>query len=675
MEQKQENRILGEESIPKLLLKFSIPCVMGLLISALYNIVDQIFIGNSELGYLGNAATGVSFPIICIANAFAWCIGDGAASFLSICGGRNDTDSAHKCVGGGITATLIISIVLSVICELFSEPLMRLFGASDQTVGMAVEYFRIVAAFFPFYLLLNVMNSMIRADGSPTFAMVAMLVGAITNIILDPVFIFLLKWGIAGAAWATVIGQVASFAMCAVYFFRPKSFRLTKRSFLPERGILRTTISLGAATFFTQISIVIMSLVCNMVLFRYGELSIYGPDIPISVFSIQTKVYTIVCYIVTGIVLGGQPIFGYNYGARKMDRVRETYRRVLISSLVGGITATLVFELCPQVVINLFGAGNELYQEFAVRTFRIYLSLCSITCLVKLTAVFFQSIGKSIRAVVASMIRDIVCFTPLAIGLPYLMEQREAGSGIQGILYAAPIADVVALVVVIVLTVSFFRNLDKEAAEEQETEVVDAMVIKPSRKGAIITIAREHGSAGKQIGKLVAEQMQIPFYYKEMTALAAQESGLDREFLADLNQNSPAILHQLYLSTTVIRQAVVAQEKIIRKIADHGSCVIVGRAADHVLRDRDDVVRVFLHAPKEYRVANIMEMYGDSREDAAVNIAHSDEARSAYYRNISGKNWGDPHNYDLCLDTSIGRKACVEIICSYVKAHSGDAAV
>ena len=667
MEEKQENRILGEESIPKLLLKFSIPCVMGLLISALYNIVDQIFIGNSELGYLGNAATGVSFPIICIANAFAWCIGDGAASFLSICGGRNDTDSAHKCVGGGITATLVISIVLSIVCEIFSEPLMRMFGASDQTVGMAVEYFRIVAAFFPFYLLLNVMNSMIRADGSPTFAMVAMLVGAITNIILDPVFIFLLKWGIAGAAWATVIGQVASFLMCAVYFFRPKSFKLTKKSFLPERGILRTTISLGAATFFTQISIVVMSLVCNMILFRYGELSVYGPDIPISVFSIQTKVYTIVCYIVTGIVLGGQPIFGYNYGARKMDRVRETYRLVLISSLVVGIGATLIFQLCPQVVINLFGAGNELYQEFAVRTFRIYLSLCSITCLVKLTAVFFQSIGKSIRAVVASMIRDIICFTPLAIGLPYIMERNEAGAGIQGILYAAPIADAVALVVVVVLTMSFFRSLKEE--EKQEI-AVDTAAIKSSRKGVIITIAREHGSAGKQIGKLVAERMQIPFYYKEVTALAAQESGLDREFIADINRNSPNILHQLYLSTNVVHQAVVAQEKIIRKIADHGSCVIVGRAADHVLRDYDDVVRVFLHAPKEFRVANIMEMYGDSHDDAAVNIAHSDEARAAYYRNISGKNWGDPHNYDLCLDASIGRKACVELICSYVKAHS-----
>ncbi|MBQ4522013.1 MAG: MATE family efflux transporter [Lachnospiraceae bacterium] len=459
MKMKQENAISGQDNISKLLLKFSVPCVTGLLISALYNIVDQIFIGNSELGYLGNAATGVSFPVICIANAFAWCVGDGAASYLSICAGRKDSDSAHKCVGTGITATVIISVILAVLCEFFAVPFMSLFGASAQTLGMAVEYFRIVAAFFPFYLLLNVMNSMIRADGSPAYAMFAMLIGAVINIILDPVFIFLLKWGIAGAAWATVIGQVASFLACAFYFFKPKTFQLTKRSFIPDKAILLKTVSLGVATFVTQISIVVLSLVCNMTLSHYGELSKYGPDIPISVYSIQTKVYTVVYSIATGIVLGGQPIFGYNYGAKRMDRVRKTYKLVLYATLVVGIVATLIFELCPQVIIGIFGSGDALYQEFAIKAFRIYLSLTTITCLVKMTAVFFQSIGKSVYAVVASLIRDIICFTPLAIFLPHLLEKNHPGTGIDGILYAAPIADLVAMGVILCLTIPFFRKL------------------------------------------------------------------------------------------------------------------------------------------------------------------------------------------------------------------------
>ena len=655
-----ENIYLGEEKISKLLLKFSIPCVMGLLISALYNIVDQIFIGNSELGYLGNAATGVSFPVICIANAFAWCVGDGAASYLSICSGRKDTESAHKCVGSGIVVTLLISIVLMTICEIFATPLMSLFGASEQTLEMAVDYFKIVAGFFPFYLLLNVMNSMIRADGAPRYAMIAMLTGAIINIALDPLFIFAFKWGIKGAAWATAIGQVASFVVCAIHFLKPKSFKLTIRSFIVDKSILRNTVSLGASTFVTQISIVVLTLVSNMTLAHYGSLSIYGQDIPISVFSIQTKVYTVVCNIVVGIVLGGQPIFGYNYGAKRFDRVKQTYKMVLLSTLVVGGVATLIFQLCPQIIINLFGGGDALYNEFAFKTFKIYLALMTITCLVKMTAIFFQSIGKSFRAVMASLIRDIVCFTPVVLILSSVLENNTAGSGINGILYAAPIADFISIFVIVILTLSFFRNVNK--LDETSEEVVEA-TIKTSKPGMIITISREHGSKGKQIGKMVAEQLGIPFYYKEMIAIAAQESGLDQEFISNINNNAPNVLYDLYLSTDAVKQSIIAQEKIIRRIADNGACVIVGRASDYILRDYNNVMNVFIYAPKDFRIKNIMEMYNDDLDAATENVKKSDHARSSYYRNISGKKWNDPSNYTMCIDSSIGMEVCADQIC------------
>ena len=471
MDRQQEIHALGHQKISKLLLKFSVPCIAGLLISAFYNIVDQIFIGNSELGYLGNAATGISFPVICIANAFAWCIGDGAASFLSICAGRKDSESAHKCVGTGITVATLISIVLAGICLVWARPIMVLFGASQQTVDMAVEYFRIVAAFFPFYLLLNVMNSMIRADGSPTYAMLAMLAGAVINIALDPLFIFVMKWGIAGAAWATVMGQVISFLVCAIYFFRPKTFHLTKGSFFPNGQVLRQVVALGGSTFVTQLSIVVLSLVSNITLAEFGALSKYGPDIPISVFSIQTKVYTVVCNIVVGVVLGGQPIFGYNYGAGNMDRVRQAYKLVLRATLIVGIVAVLIFQLRPLWIINIFGAGDQLYQEFAIKTFRIYLSLTMVTCMVKMTAVFFQSIGKSAQAMIASLARDILCFTPLALILPRVLENQAPGTGINGILYAAPISDLVALAAVLALTVPFFRKLKGKNGENSGQNV------------------------------------------------------------------------------------------------------------------------------------------------------------------------------------------------------------
>lgn len=462
MNNQQQSQMLGTAKISRLLLKFSIPCVMGLLISAFYNIIDQIFIGNSELGYLGNAATGVSFPVICIVNAFAWCIGDGAAAFLSICAGRADADRAHKCVGTGITVSAIVSVILTVICLAWARPLMLAFGASAQTVDMAVEYFQIVVSFFPFYLLMNVMNSMIRADGSPDYAMVAMLTGAIVNIVLDPLFIFVLKWGIAGAAWATAIGQLLSFVVCLLYFFKPKTFHLSRQSFLPDRQVLGQIVALGGSTFITQLSIVILSLVSNITLAKYGALSKYGQDIPISVFSIQTKVYTVVCNIVVGIVLGGQPIFGYNYGAGKMDRVRQAYRLVLRATLIVGTAAVAVFELWPQAVTGIFGTGDALYQEFAVKTFRIYLSLTTITCVAKMTTIFFQAIGIPVYAMAVSLVRDILCFTPLALILPVLMEKAEPGNGINGILYAAPISDIIALAVILALTIPFFRKIKKQ---------------------------------------------------------------------------------------------------------------------------------------------------------------------------------------------------------------------
>ena len=522
----EDTKQLGEVAIKKLLLKFSIPCVMGLLIGALYNIVDQIFIGNSSLGYLGNAATGISFPIICIANAFAWCIGDGAAAFLSICAGRNDEESAHKCVGTGIVSTTIISIILCIICLIFNEPLMSLVGASDATLVLASDYFRIVALFFPAYLMFNVLNSMIRADGSPTYAMSALLLGAIINIVLDPIFIFLLDLGIKGAAYATVIGQVVSFVICAIYFLKPKSFKLKRSSFRIDYPILKNLIILGGSTFIVQTSLVVMTLLCNMMLFKYGALSKFGSDIPISVFSIQTKVYTIVANIATGIALGGQPILGYNYGAKKMNRVRECYKYILISTLTVGILSTLVFIFCPEVIIGIFGAQNELYMEFATTSFKIFLSLCFITAFIKISSVFFQAIGKPIQAMVASVLRDMICFVIFTITLCAVLEAKAPGNGIYGILLAAPLSDLVTGITIVIITIKFLRSL-----KEINTEPKENIAITPTHPGTIITIAREHGTCGKQIGEMLAKELDIPYYSKELTAIAAKESGFAEEFL------------------------------------------------------------------------------------------------------------------------------------------------
>ncbi len=658
----EETKQLGEQPIKKLLLKFSVPCVMGLLIGALYNIVDQIFIGNSSLGYLGNAATGVSFPVICIANAFAWCIGDGAAAFLSICAGRKDSESAHKCVGTGIVSTAIISLVLAIICLVFCEPLMSLFGASDATLQLACDYFRIVACFFPAYLMFNVMNSMIRADGSPTYAMIALLLGAVINIALDPLFIFALDWGIQGAAFATVIGQVVSFVICVVYFRKPKSFKLKRSSFRIDYPVLKNLIVLGGSTFIVQISMVVMTLLCNVMLFKYGTLSKFGSDIPISVFSIQTKIYTIVGNIACGIALGGQPILGYNYGAGKMDRVKECYKYILLSSLTIGILATIVFITYPQIIIGIFGKQNELYMEFAVISFKIFLSCSFITAFIKISSIFFQAIGKPIQAMIASVLRDMICFVFFTISLCMLFESKAQGNGIYGILFASPFSDLVAGTVITILTVKFLRSL-----KEVPVNTAESASIASTHPGIIVTIARQHGTCGKQIGKLLAEKLEIPFYCKELTAIAAKDSGLAESFLSSDYEQEEKVLYNLYLSTNVGQQSVIAQEKILRKIADKGSCIIVGRAANHVLWNYEDILKVFLYAPEEYRIQNIQKMYGDTKEEAYQHMRRSDKARAAYYQNVSGYEWKNFGNYNLCIDASIGNEAVVDIIVNYIE--------
>ena len=489
MQSNEQIQLLGKEKISKLMFRFSIPCILSLLVSALYNIVDQIFIGNSELSALGNAATGVVFPIFIIAQAFAWCFGDGCAAYLNICQGKEDTKNAPVCIGSGITVTLLTSIILLAIFFPLKEQILTLFGASENSIGMAIEYFNIILLFFPFYMLMNMMNSVIRADGSPASSMASMLTGALINIILDPVFIFGFHWGMKGAALATVIGQVVSFLISFRYFFHTKTFRLTAKCFIPKWSIFSSALKLGLSSFITQMTIVIISLVCNIMLAKYGARSQYGIDIPIAIIGIESKVFTVVINLVVGIVLGCQPIISYNFGAKNYDRVKLTYRYILTSTIVIGLAATLLFELAPNMIVGVFGQPTNIpnpadYWQFAEMTFRTFLSLVTFTCIIKMSSIFFQAVGKPFHAVISSLTRDIICFVPLVLILPGF-------TGINGILYAAPAADFIAMIVAAGMTIHFMKSLKSE----QDTNNIPLPALRPSQKGVIITIAREHGSA------------------------------------------------------------------------------------------------------------------------------------------------------------------------------------
>jgi len=655
----KQNNYLGTEKVGVLLKQFAIPCIFSLIISCLYNIVDQIFVGNG-VGYLGNAATGVIFPITVIGWGLSLFFGDGAAADLSVSFGKNETQDIHTSVGNSILCSFLSGVVLIAVSYLWGDNLLRLIGATDANLSLAHDYGFIIYAMIPFALVQNTLASVIRADGNPRYAMCAMLVGAVINIIGDPVAIFALGLGIKGAAYATILGQFVSFMICAFYLTKSKTFKISLGSFRPNAGILRRVMALGTSSFLTQLSIVIITVINNILLVKYGAASVYGADIPLAAFVVIMKLFQIVLNIAIGIAAGAQPIVGYNYGARQFERVQELLKLIIKWTVIACVICTFLFEAFPLLFIKMFGADGELYTRFAVLCLRIYLSLIIFTCVQKVCAIFLQSIGHAKAAAPLSVLRDVLLIL-FSLVVPI-------AGGVTGIFWAAPIADMIAVSITGAVMAKLWKSLEQEKRKVQTR--TESQSIQASSPGVIITIAREHGTAGKQIGQLVAQRLNIPCYYKEMTAIAAKESGLAGEFISNINSDENAVMRELYLSTNVIQQAIIAQDKVIKMIAEAGSCVIVGRSADYVLRNNKDLVRIFLYAPKDYRTKKVMEMYGDTWDEGKRNIERSDMARSTYYKNISGKKWGDPHQYELCIDSSIGIQRCVDVITEYISKRT-----
>lgn len=490
-----ESNYLGTEKVGKLLRQFAIPCIVSLLISCLYNIVDQIFVGNG-IGYLGNAATGVIFPITVLGWGLSLFFGDGAAAVLSVSLGRKETQRIHKTVGNSILCSFLAGLAILAVGYLGGDHLLRLIGATDANLELARDYGFIIYAMIPFALVQNTLASIIRTDGSPRYAMGAMLVGAVINIIGDPLAIFVLDMGIKGAAYATIFGQFVSFLICAGYLVKSKTFRLSPDSFRLDFIELKHVMALGTSSLLTQWSIVVITVINNILLVRYGAGSVYGSDIPLAAFVVIMKLFQIVLNIGIGIAAGAQPIVGYNYGAGQYSRVQELLKLMLKWTAVICLLCTVLFEAIPLVFIRMFGSDGELYTQFATQCLRIYLSLILFTCVQKVCAIFLQSIGHAKAAAPLSILRDalLVVFSLL---LPLKL-------GVTGIFWAAPAADAIAAAVTFFFMVRLWRELSHRHGASKADE---AAILQPSKAGTILTISREHGSAGKQIGQLVAKEM------------------------------------------------------------------------------------------------------------------------------------------------------------------------
>lgn len=634
----------GTEKISKILLRMAPPVMLAQLIQALYNIVDSLFIG--RYAETGLTALSIIYPIQLLMIALAVGTGVGINTAMAAKLGVGEKEKANEFAGVGTPLALGLWILFTAICLIILPAYAKMSTDSEIVIRDIVNYGRIVCLFSFGLFLESIWTKVLQAEGNMKTPMIAQIVGAVTNIILDPLLIFgmfgLPEMGISGAAVATVAGQIVAALIVAGKGIRkiPAFHRYAR--------LIRTIFRLGVPNILMQSAYTLYIFGLNLILSTFSDQAVTALGL---YYKWQTFFFIPLGAMQTCIV----PVVSFNYAARNTERCKKTLFTSIIFGMVLMAMGTICFELIPGPLLQVFSKDE---QVIAIGTVAFRIIGISFIPLVSslIFPVFFQAVGFGLKSSLLTLIRTVGLFIPLG----YLYSRI----GLNWFWMTFPTTEVITTTVGVLY---FYQFLKHPYLTEKKAENYEKAIIRESVPGVILTIAREHGSSGKQIGKIVAERMGIPFYYKEMTALAAQESGMDQEFISGINKNSPQRLHDLYLSTKVIQQAVIAQNKIINKIADQGSCVIVGRAADYVLKERKDVVRVFVYAPDEYKIRRVMELYGDTEEQAIQNIRRSDDARAAYYRSISGYEWGDRHHYDLLIDSSCGVEKSVEIILQFLQ--------
>lgn len=650
---------LGKEKINTLLLSFAIPCVISMLINSVYNIVDQIFIGKG-VGTLGNAATNVIFPLVIIANAISGLIGNGASANLSLRLGEKKEDEAKKCIGSAITLTIIVSIVFSIIIYLLLPNLVYLLGCTENVYHYALDYGRIILIGAPFMITYSAIASIIRADGSPKYSMILLVVGAIINIILDPILIFNFNMGVKGGAIATVVGQIVSCIMALVYIPKIKSVKLEKSDFKLDKSITRT-LGLGLSSFITQATVLALFVFMNNIMTKYGATSKFGSDIPLSVYGVISKINSLYISTILGISIGSQPIIGFNYGAGNYSRVRETLKKVLVINMIVGIIFNTIFFLFPTELAGIFisktDPSYDLFMEFAVLMCRSFLLVCCLNFLEMTTSIVVQSLGNVKKATAVSFIRQIILFIPIALILCILCKK-----GIYGALYAGCISDSMTFVISIFILLSEYKKLKDDNQ--------DIVVINKNQKAdyqgpqIVVTISREYGSGGRYVGKLLADRMHLPFYDKELISLEAKESGLSSAYIV---KNDEIMASSKYKDNNDDR-LFVAEVKVIKDLAKH-SCVIVGRCSDYILKDTKNTLKVFLYSDMDSKVKRAVKYYGISKEKAEKQIESINRKREKHYKYYTDRAWKNPNNYDLMLNVDLlGVEKCAELIENIIKS-------
>lgn len=676
----EQTDLFGTEKISKILLKLAPPVMLAQLIQALYNIIDSLFVGRYSDS--GLTALSIIYPLQLLMIALAVGTGVGINTVMAAKLGVGNEKEADEYAGVGTPLAGFMWLLFAVICWFAMPFYAKMSTNSEVIIHDVIVYGRIVCVFSFGLFLESIWTKVLQSCGDMKTPMTAQIIGAITNIVLDPLLIFGMfgfpKMGIAGAAVATVSGQI----MAALIVMK-KGFRKSPHRQVYPHHIAKI-FQLGIPNILMQSAYTFYILGLNLILATFSDQAVTALGL---YYKWQTFFFIPLGAMQTCIV----PVISYNYAARNIERCKKTLSASIVFGMSLMALGTLCFVCIPSQMLRVFTS-----DELVIAIGRVGFRFVGISFLPMVTSlifpVFFQAVGSSLKSLLLTVIRTVVLFVPLA----YLFSRF----GLNWFWLTYPVTEVITS-----LTGAYFYRqfLNKDYVRETEasggkniTDVTAAthisaatagadstgshdnidnldnpdIALKPSKPGVIITIAREHGSSGKQIGKCVANALGIPFYYKEMITLAAKESGLNREFISDIHKNSPDIMRDLYLSSNAVQYAIKAQDAIIREIAENGSCVIVGRAADYILKDYDNVVRIFIHAPQDYRIQRVMDVYGDTPKEARVNIERSDKARASYYEHISGTHWGDARNYELTVDSSDGVEKTAQFIVRYITGHT-----
>lgn len=679
MNEQNEKFYLTEAPIKELLLKFSIPCVLAMLVSALYNIVDQIFIGNSTAGTSGIMATTLVFPFTVVSLSLAMLIGDGTAALFSISLGSKDEKTSNKCVGNAIITIIVLSLILLAIGFLFMGPIFKILGVDGYDARcqeFTKQYYTIILCGTPFYIFASGMASIIRANGAPGYSMVSTIVGAIINLILDPILIFGFNMGIKGAAIATIIGQIASAILCAIYFRKPKLIKLNKESFKIELNVLKKLLKLGISSFITQISIAIITIVANNVVGTIGRENATDAG---GALGIVFKIFAIVLAFSLGVAVGGQPIIGFNYGAKKYKRVLETYKLIIIANIIIGIISMLIFEFIPNLLVSMFGghANNlDFYKEYAVLSFRIYLGGILFCCIQKASCIYLQSIDKPYKAMVLSLMRDVIILVPgvCILGLC---------GDLYSMLWAGPLADIGAFIVTVILVTVECKKINR-LSNNEVSDCIDNKTKQNkniSEKNFIISIGREFGSGGKYIGEELAKKFNIKCYDNELLSKVSKDYNIDMKMLEKVDEKQKSSFWYSFATNYVFSKdgevlpvsaddnLFLKQAKVIEDLYDKESCIIVGRCSDFILKDKENVIKLFIYSSDaNFKINRKMKYENLDKEKAKKKIKQTDKQRAEYYKHFTSQTWGDKSNYDISIDTSkIGVEETINILESYIR--------